>query len=96
MKLMLAAAAALTTLAGFGTTAVHADTSPVVDIGIPKCVAIGANDGLGTGIETCYYCASVTGVPPIIVRFGADATATPVPDIWNLNQVCTDSPVGDI
>lgn len=96
MKLMLAAAAALTTLAGFGTTAVNADDNPTLPP-FPGALIDCIQSDSPTGIpRDCFYCVAVDGLPPaVVVQFGADATTVPVPDLWKTRQVCTDSPVGN-
>lgn len=97
MKLMLAAAAALT-VAGFGTTAVHADgTLPTPD---PRALlqCAGQVPDPNHPIGDCVYCVTWDGVGPVVITFGADAVM-PVPyDVENLvvngGQVCTlDSPI---
>ena len=96
MKLVLAAAAALTTLAGFGTTAVNADGDPTLPPppgALIDCIKSDSPTGIP---RDCFYCVSVSGLPPVVnVQFGADATTVPVPELWNPKQVCTDSPVGN-
>ena len=79
MKLIIAATAALTSLAGLGATTAHADTVIVSPPGI-ECISLPVD---GTTVEVCYYCATVTIVPIVVATGAQDGT-----------EACVPSPVG--